>query len=267
MNTSISMISTSDRNLGAIRVSLFFALWTGALFALQELRVEAAPVLVAPTQQTAWWMAPPAAPQIDSRSFWQGIAEHSEVMGGGWQPAIESGKDSTPTEPTSSNEPMAAVHETGQAPASNEPAIPASDADASTPAPTPVTRTALRIERVTAAESANDLARAAIARGDDEGAYGILQTAAVKSQPDSEHYDLLAAVMVRTGRYEAAADVYAALLATDASNPRLWAGYAITLERIGRAEPSQLAYRNLLRTAVAGSALHTLAQTRLHGLG
>lgn len=250
------------RNMGAARVSLFFALWTGALLVVQEMRVEAAPVLHSGADTTiSWWMAPPAPPTLESTQFWQGISAHSEVMSGAW---VGEAPD-TAQEPSIVDAPIQR----------SEPTI----ADVPIATPTQVLaaqvkvaaeREPVRIERnprVDLLEQAKATARSAIAAGDDEAAYEVLSVAARRAEPDREHYDLLAAVMVRTARYEEAVDVYAALLSSDAGNPRLWAGYALALERIGRLEPSQLAYKNLLRTAAIGSALRSLAQSRLQQIG
>lgn len=250
------------RNMGAARVSLFFALWTGALLVVQEMRVEAAPVLDRGGEPAmSWWMTPPSPPSLQSTQFWQGISAHSEVMSGAWTADTSGAMQHAPI-------PDAPIQRI-------EPAV----ADVAATSPTPVNAEEVRVvadpqaiqierrPRVDLAAEAKASARSAIAAGHDEVAYEVLRAAARRAEPDREHYDLLAAVMVRTARYEEAVDVYAALLARDAGNPRLWAGYALALERIGRFEPSQLAYRNLLRTAAIGSSLRDLAQTRLQQTG
>ena len=124
-----------------------------------------------------------------------------------------------------------------------------------------------RVEREVSVANTQRTARAAIASGDDEAAYTLLRSAMNHADVDQVHFDLLAAVMVRTQRSREAVDIYVALIASDTTNPRLWAGYALALERIGRVEPSQHAYRNLLRTATAGTALHEFATAQLQRIG
>ncbi len=274
MRVAIKSVGSAHRHLGAARVSVFFALWTGALFVLQELRVEAAPVFETNSAMAApWWTSPLPPPVVETRAFWSEIDRHSEVMNGTWQQGeSESSKppatkvEKTPHVAVAAEEHVSVVESVAATKdvvvIATRPSITVTSAEEK-----PVSVRVERQEREDPGRAAKREARAAIARGDDEGAYRVLTEAGRHAGTDQEHYDLLAAVMVRTARFEEAADVYAALIAGDASNPRLWAGYAMALESIGRTEPSQIAYRNVLRTASSGTPLHELATSRLQRIG
>ncbi|NJN51953.1 MAG: hypothetical protein HC809_09445 [Gammaproteobacteria bacterium] len=258
MNTSSELANGPLRHIGAARISLFFVLWTGALLSVQQIRVEAAPIFNA-TNPASWQMAPSPPPVIETREFWQQISAHSEVMNGSWAPAPPSAPIVVETQKMEIIEhasPPDAVIVQAREIADIEPAVSAD-----------VGRRMARVERDPGVAEIQRNARAAIASGDDESAYILLHNAMNHADVDQAHFDLLAAVMVRTQRYREAVDVYVALIASDTTNPRLWAGYALALERIGRIEPSQHAYRNLLRTAVVGSALHEFAAAQLQRMG
>lgn len=280
MNISHELAGGPYRHIGAARVSLFFALWTGALFALQELRVEAAPVLHSnATVATPWWTPPASPPTIETREFWRQIENHSDVMNGTWRGGEPDVVAAEPL-PTSvdTHAAVQAADEVIEAVVETVDMVATAVRHPASVEVTPIANLAIERERVElvrverqeredVGRTAKREARAAIERGDDENAYRILSAVERRSVPDQQHYDLLAAVMVRTARFSEAADVYAALITGDASDPRLWAGYAMALEHIGQSEPSQLAYRNVLRTAIAGTPLHELARARLQHIG
>ena len=276
-----------ERHGGAARLSVFFALWTLALVALNDVRVNAAPVydVRAAHSGPGWWIAPADAPKLVTERMWDGLAERSDVISGRWNiagaaPVAKQSKRHVVAAPTIANEraeaPKAVPARSPETLAAYEAAVKRSSAVSAARAHIAQQISArdfggalksLERARQDGAGAANQLrlleAHVAIGRGDLEHAYAIL----LESLPDvrvaTQQHDLLAAVMVRTSRYAQAAAIYRALLTVDPANARWWAGYAVTQEKLGHRTELISAYRTLRSLAPPGSALSTWANERL----
>jgi tetratricopeptide (TPR) repeat protein len=280
-------VAYPERHGGAARLSVFFALWTLALVALNDVRVNAAPVydVRAAHSGPGWWIAPAEAPKVVTERMWDGLAQRSDVISGRWNvasaaPVAKHPKRSVVTAPTIASEraeaPKAVPARSPETLAADEAAV--KRASAVSAARAHIARQisardfggaleSLEQARKDDAGAANQLrlleAHVAIGRGDLERAYAIL----LESLPDvrvaTQQHDLLAAVMVRTSRYAEAAAIYRALLSVDPANARWWAGYAVTQEKLGHRTELISAYRTLRSLAPPGSALSTWANERL----
>src|SRR3954469_9256425 len=94
MNTGLAdCIRLTDRQGGAARVSIFFALWSLSLLLLHDVRVAAAPVYDVPARSTEWLTAP-KPPVLNPERMWDSLAQRSDVMSGRW--------NRTPARPRSS---------------------------------------------------------------------------------------------------------------------------------------------------------------------
>ena len=82
-------VAYPERHGGAARLSVFFALWTLALVALNDVRVNAAPVydVRAAHSGPGWWIAPADAPKVVTERMWDGLAQRSDVISGRWNVA------------------------------------------------------------------------------------------------------------------------------------------------------------------------------------
>lgn len=280
-------VAYPERHGGAARLSVFFALWTLALVALNDVRVNAAPVydVRAAHSGPGWWIAPADAPKVVTERMWDGLAQRSDVISGRWNvasaaPVAKHPKRHVVTAPTIASEraeaPKAVPARSPETLAADEAAV--KRASAVSAARAHIARQisardfggaleSLEQARQDDAGAANQLrlleAHVAIGRGDLERAYAIL----LESLPDvrvaTQQHDLLAAVMVRTSRYAEAAAIYRALLSVDPANARWWAGYAVTQEKLGHRTELISAYRTLRSLAPPGSALSTWANERL----
>jgi hypothetical protein len=280
-------VAYPERHGGAARLSVFFALWTLALVALNDVRVNAAPVydVRAAHSGPGWWIAPADAPKVVTERMWDGLAQRSDVISGRWNvasaaPVAKHPKRHVVTAPTIASEraeaPKAVPVRAPETLAADEAAV--KRASAVSAARAHIARQisardfggaleSLEQARQDDAGAANQLrlleAHVAIGRGDLERAYAIL----LESLPDvrvaTQQHDLLAAVMVRTSRYAEAAAIYRALLTLDPANARWWAGYAVTQEKLGHRTELISAYRTLRSLAPPGSALSTWANERL----
>jgi hypothetical protein len=106
-------------------------------------------------------------------------------------------------------------------------------------------------------------ARVAIARGDFERAYAQLLERLPDVRATTEQHDLLAAAMLRTGRFSESASVYRALLSVDARNARWWAGYAMAENGLGHRSESLTAYRALQSLVPPGTPLSSWATLQI----
>ncbi len=80
-----SLIALPERHSGAARLSVFFALWTLALLVMHDVRVSAAPIYERSSVADGGWLKAPApAPQIDTSSIWDAMAQRSDVLSGRW---------------------------------------------------------------------------------------------------------------------------------------------------------------------------------------
>lgn len=279
-----------ERHGGAARLSVFFALWTLALVALNDVRVNAAPVYdsAAAHAGPGWWIAPTDVPKVATERMWDGLAERSDVISGRWSvastttPAMHSKRHhAVAPAPTIANDQVEAPK---AAPASSPKTFAAAAAAAvkrSSAVSSSRAHIAQQISerdfggalesleqaRQNDAGAANQLrlleAHVAIGRGDLEHAYSILLEALPDVRVATQQHDLLAAVMVRTSRYAQAAAIYRALLSVDPANARWWAGYAVTQEKLDHRTELISAYRTLRSLAPPGSALSTWANERL----
>jgi hypothetical protein len=283
---------------GAARVSIFFALWSLALVMLHDVRVNAAPVyeIQSSVADSRWWTPPAPPPAIAPLTMWNGIAEYSHVIDGTWQAADEvtlsrrTPHGATPHE-TQRSKPKAPVVMAD--PELNQRRVDAPSRSADEPAPirTASSMVAAQVQvarhieagdfvgaidaiartRVEMPEAAAQLrlleARVAILQNDPERAYHLLLDGLPDIREATAHYDLLAAMMLRTSRFAESAKVYRALLAVDQGNARWWAGYAVSQERLGDRAELAVAYRALRALAVPGSALATWATQRLERYG
>jgi hypothetical protein len=283
-------VAYPERHGGAARLSVFFALWTLALVALNDVRVNAAPVYDTSAAHSApgWWIAPADAPTVVTERMWDGLAERSDVISGRWSVATATPAAKHP-KPPRVVAPVATIVDEQTEPLkvtpTHTPKIDAAADEAAVKRSSAVSAARARIAQQISARdfggalesleqarqdeagAANQLrlleAHVAIGRGDLEHAYSIL----LESLPDvrvaTQQHDLLAAVMVRTSRYAEAAAIYRALLTVDPANARWWAGYAVTQERLDHRTELIAAYRTLRSLAPPGSALATWASERL----
>jgi len=292
---------------GAARVSIFFALWSLALVLLHDVRVNAAPVyeVQSSASDSRWWTPPAPPPVIAPLSMWNGLAEHSQIMNGTWHAADDvtlarSGPHAASTRDTPDGLPNVAVvaAETAEAPEAADLEVKQDRSDTTPRAvgePTAI-KTASSIgavemqvtrqieagnfagafdtiarTRLAAPEAAAQLrlleARVAIGQNDPERAYNLLLEALPDIRDATAHYDLLAAVMLRTSRFAESAKVYRALLAVDQGNARWWAGYAVSQEKLGDRTELTAAYRALQAVAPPGTALANWAAQRLQRIG
>ena len=283
---------------GAARVSIFFALWSLALVLLHDVRVNAAPVyeLQPNASDSRWWTPPAPAPEIAPMSMWNGLSEYSRVIDGTWHAADEVTMARPGTHAASTRD-MPDANLTASVVAADL----VVKQDRSDPTPRavvepPAFKTASSIAavemqvtrhieagdfagaidtiartRAAAPEAAAQLrlleARVAIGQDDPERAYNLLLEALPDIRSATAHYDLLAAVMLRTSRYAESAKVYRALLALDQGNARWWAGYAVSQEKLGDRPEITTAYRALQAVAAPGTALATWAAQRLRRIG
>jgi hypothetical protein len=275
------------RHGGAARLSVFFALWTLALVALNDVRVNAAPVYDAPHSGTGWWIAPAEVPAVVTERMWDALAQRSDVISGRWNVASATPVAKKPKRhhveapvPTVANDrieaPQAVPVHSPKVVAADEAAVKRSSGISTVRAHIAQQISArdfggalesLELARQDDSGAANQLrlleAHVAIGRGDLERAYSILLEALPDVRISTQQHDLLAAVMVRTSRYAEAAAVYRALLTVDPANARWWAGYAVTQEKLDHRAELISAYRTLRSLAPPGSALATWANERL----
>jgi hypothetical protein len=277
-----------QRHGGAARLSVFFALWTLALVALNDVRVNAAPVYDAPHSGPGWWVAPAEAPKVVTERMWDGLAERSDVISGRWNVASAAPIAKHPNHHDVTAVAKAAANEQAEAPKATPVRTPTTVAavdNAEVKRSSAVSAARVHIAQQISARdfggalqsleqarqddtgAANQLrlleAHVAIGRGDLEHAYAILLEALPDVRISTQQHDLLAAVMVRTSRYAEAAAIYRALLTVDPANARWWAGYAVTQEKLDHRAELISAYRTLRSVAPPGSALATWANERL----
>ncbi|MBV1907047.1 MAG: hypothetical protein KUG75_13310 [Pseudomonadales bacterium] len=97
--------------------------------------------------------------------------------------------------------------------------------------------------------------------------YQAASTLLVENLPDihsdSEHFALLAVAMLGEGEFLAAMEMYTSLLRLKPKNPQWWAGYALSLEKMGDLESVTLAYEALHQITYEGSQLRMLARQKL----
>lgn len=283
---------------GAARVSIFFALWSLALVLLHDVRVNAAPAYESQSAaaDSRWWTPPAAPPVIAPLSMWNGLAEHSHIINGTWQAADDvtlarrTPHDSVPHETQHSKQTAPELAPDAQP---NQHLVDATSRRVDEPAQIRTASSIVAVEvqvarhlevgdfdgaidliartRVAIPEAVAQLrlleARVAIGQNDPERAYNVLLEALPDIRSATAHYDLLAAVMLRTSRYAESAKVYRALLALDEGNARWWAGYAVSQEKLGDRAELTAAYRALQALAPPGTALATWATQRLERFG
>lgn len=303
-----SMIAPPERHGGAARLSVFFALWTLALLVVHDVRVSAAPIYERPpVADSGWLTAPPPAPQIETSSLWDAMAQRSDVLSGRWNGvaskrtgvvvnvAREANEVTQPrwadravakkaVAKTPFSKKAASKEAPKQAPGREvaETVPPVKNASDVADAEQHVTR---RIEArdfagavalIEQARTDNPHAvsrlrmldaRVAIGRSDYERAYTTLLEGLPDIHVSTHQHDLLAAVMVRTSRYAEAAAVYRGLLALNSTNTRWWAGYAVTQEKLGRHSELVGAYRTLRTLAQPGTPLAAWAEEQLQRIG
>jgi len=303
-----SLIALPERHGGAARLSVFFALWTLALLVVHDVRVNAAPVYERPpVADSGWLTAPVPAPQIETSSMWDGMAQRSDVMSGRWSLVASKRSGAAGNVARVANEmtqprsafPAVSKMAVAKTPASKQ----AYSKDAPKEAPgrevsetAPIVksasdvadaelRVAQRIEvrdfagaavlieqaRAENPQAVSQLrmldARVAIGQSDYERAYATLLQDLPDVHVSTHQHDLLAAVMVRTSRYAEAAAVYRGLLALNSTNTRWWAGYAVTQEKLGRHGELVGAYRTLRTLAQPGTPLAAWAEEQLQRIG
>ena len=281
-----------ERHGGAARLSVFFALWTLALVALNDVRVNAAPVYetYTPHSGPGWWIALADAPTVAPERMWAGLAERSDVISGRWSAAKEAPAGTEPKQPRIETPAPTLTNEQIEPPTvtpARSPKIDAVAQEVDVKRSSAVSAAQAHIARQISARdfggaiesleqarqddddagATNQLrlleAHVAIGRGDLEHAYSILLEALPDVRVAPQQHDLLAAVMVRTSRYTQAAAIYRALLTVDPTNARWWAGYAVTQEKLDHRTELISAYRTLRSLAPPGSALATWANERL----
>ncbi len=106
-------------------------------------------------------------------------------------------------------------------------------------------------------------AREEIEQGNYKAAYLTLMRNLPEVTEDTEYYGLLGPILIQTRRFEQAAAVYASLLSIERDNPKWWAGYALSLEKLGVRETVGFAYAELDRLAEIDSPLKLLAGQKL----
>ena len=282
-----ALASLPDRSGGAVRVSIFFALWSLALVLLHDERVNAAPVYDAPSNSASGcWVAPVTPPKLASESMSGALSERSDVISGRWRVAHEPSAikhtiASRPLQRTANV--VTEARKTKLANVESESNTP--DVKKSSPlsaAQAEIGRRialrdfvgaldALAIARAESPKSIDQLrlleAHIAIGQGDPERAYTILLESLPDVRVSTQQHDLLAAVMLRTSRYTEAAAIYRALLTLDPANARWWAGYAVSQEKLDHRTEQISAYRALRSLASPGTPLATWAAERLERIG
>jgi hypothetical protein len=303
-----SMIAAPERHGGAARLSVFFALWTLALLVVHDVRVNAAPIYERqPVADSGWLTAPPPAPQIETSSMWDAMAQRSDVLSGRWSGVASKRSGAVSHVARVANEmiqPRSAVPDVSRkavAKSSASNRVHSKDSPKEAPSgevaeTAPIVKSASdvavaerqvarRIEMrdfegavvlIEQARAGNPRAisqlrmldaRVAIGQGDYERAYTTLLEGLPDIQVSTHQHDLLAAVMVRTSRYAEAAAVYRGLLALNSTNIRWWAGYAVTQEKLGRHSELVGAYRTLRTLAQPGTPLAAWAEEQLQRIG
>ena len=260
-----SFVALPERHAGAARLSVFFALWTLALLVMHDVRVNAAPIYdVSVGRRRRMAYAPAPAPQIDSTSIWDAIAQHSDVMSGRWSGVsskrtresapsacrrtnycnrvrriplfrrtirpVRTGCSSGVRRRTTSGEVAETPREKRRC-RDTEPGGAAILRDFSA-------RSQL-IERH-ARENPNAVgqlrlldAHLAIGQGDTNARTRFCWSLARHSRVARQH-DLLAAVMLRNIQLRGGSGRLPWLLTVDPANARWWAGYAVTQQKLGR---------------------------------
>jgi hypothetical protein len=273
-----------ERQAGAARLSVFFALWTLALLLVHDVRVNAAPIydVTSAGAQSGWLATPAPLPQVDTTSMWDALAQRSDVISGRWSSVVQSHAKSVHTAFRPTND--RAEAQTVAADQAQPAAAPIAVKNASNVA----VAEALVARRIAARDFAGAIetieqarvdnpnaapqlrlldAHVAIGEGDFERAYSILLEALPDIQVSTRQHDLLAAVMLRTARFPEAATIYRALLTMDPSNARWWAGYAVTQEKLGNRAELTAAFRTLRTLVPPGTPLAVWAGERLQRIG
>ena len=272
-----SIAALADKQGGAARMTVFLALWSLALVVLHDVRVDAATIREVPAPSSNWLAAPAPAPTVDSPQLWNALAERSDVMSGRWARQAKAS--------THRAVPARRAHVATRAAAQAPPppiALPiGADAKTSSAVAQTERRVAEQIAKgefdaaVASIEAARASvadgnprlrlldARVAMARGDPERACAQLLANLPDVRVSTEQHDLLAAAMLRAGRFAESAAVYRALLSVDSRNARWWAGYAVTQNELGRRAESVAAYRALQSLAPPGSPLSSWAIRQL----
>jgi hypothetical protein len=299
-----STLLPTDRQGGAARMTVFLALWSLALVALHDVRVDAAPIYEAAAPESNWSAAPTPVPRVDAPTLWNAFAECSDVISGRWSPGRKSAaRRRSDRHAAGVRTAVAVVAQPvarSGAPSSAEPSkssgsiaiVPHADSNAievDRSTPTKAVSLIAEAERHVASQIASGEldaatasierarasipdgnarlrlldARVAMARGDFERAYTQLLESLPDIRKTTEQHELLAAAMLRTGRFAESATVYGALLRVDPRNARWWAGYAMSQNELGHRTDALAAYRALQSLVQPGTPLSSWATQQI----
>ena len=255
----------TDILLSDQRWLLFFMIWTLVLLVvLKDTGVDASSMPIQHHQlpEFSVLQEPPAVAQGAelAEGLMQNLQSQSEVFSGRWQP------NETRSQPLAE-----ATRVTEKADHANQPLL-ASGETGVTPPPMhsvkqPATESPTEKLRADSRTLRKLNARRLIQLEDYAEAYLTLMQDLPEVTQDTEYYELLGPVLIQTRRFQQAADVYASLLSMRQDNPRWWAGYAVSLEKLGVPAGENFAFQELHKLAASDSVLQHFAWRKLTGLG
>ena len=255
----------TDILLSDQRWLLFFMIWTLVLLVvLKDTGVDASSMPIQHHQlpEFSVLQEPPAVAQSAelAEGLMQKLQSQSEVLSGRWQP------DETTSQPLAE-----ATRVTEKADHAKQPLL-ASGESRVTPPPMrsvkqPATESPTEKLRADSRTLRKLNARRLIQLEDYAEAYLTLMQDLPEVTQDSEYYELLGPVLIQTRRFQQAADVYASLLSIRQDNPRWWAGYAVSLEKLGVPAGENFAFQELHKLAASDSVLQHFAWRKLNSLG
>ena len=258
------------RNEVITRWAMFFAAWSLILTYIvsngsSQASAEVSNHWAGVEQDSTWWFKMPDAPELDvlkdlDLRLIDQLKSESEVISGTWQPAVKVITETRPEkvvsidmpEFTGSPEPQLVVPSPAIYVDTPVKAVFAERKEKAISSPAPIS-----------SSGAKDAARMLISSRQYGAALNLLLENLPDITQDEEHYGLLAVVMLGNHQYQEAVDTYASLVQLKPKNPQWWAGYALSLEKLGHLKSVTLAYQALFQITARDSRLGMLARQKL----